>query len=147
MLIDKLLSGVGKLSDLTTGGWTTIGQVIDFGLPANQGLVAKTYGPGWLVHAAGATSGGASTLNLRLITSASSSLTSPVVLWSRSGILLTDLADVYNEWIGIPKGDEWLRYAAFQGQAGTAVFTGGVVSMNYTADGRMWRAYPAETGR
>ena len=147
MLIDKLLSGVGKLSDLTTGGWTTIGEVIDFGPPANQGLIATTYGPGWLAHAAGATSGGASTLSLRLITSAAEDLSAPEVLWTRTGIALADLADTFNEWIGVPFSDEWLRYVAFQGQAGTAVFTGGDVSLNYTANVRAWRAYPAETGR
>lgn len=150
MIIDKLMSAVNvALSTLTTGSQTTLNSpVMDFGVNRNNGMLAKTYGAGFVVTVKGATSGGASTLTLRLVTSDAVGLTSPVVLWTGAAIPLADVAGKGKQFfVPMPDTNDWKRFAAFQAQAGTAVFTGGTVSVEYTADMRKWRAYPAENGR
>lgn len=147
MLIDNLLSTRGKaLSGLGTSAFTTLGEVIDLGPNRNQGFNAQSDKGGWAIYVNGATSAGASTLSLRLVTSATAALGSPVVLWSVSGITLAQ-AVKHRIWLPVPDSDEWLRYMAFQGQAGTAVFTGGTFAAEFAAQKPHWRAYPAETGR
>ena len=47
----------------------------------------------------------------------------------------------------MPNSDSYERYLAIQATVGTAVFTGGTVEVEYVADYRQWRAYPAEAGR
>lgn len=145
MIIDKLLSPAINvaLTTLTTSA-ATIGSVMDFGADRNNGLIATTYGPGWVVTVNGATSGGASTLNLSLVTSDSASLTSPTTLWSVSAIPLADVQGRGKQFfVPVPSTNDWKRYVAFRGNAGTAVFTGGELSIEFTADFRNWRAYDA----
>ena len=86
------------------------------------------------------------TLNLRLITSAAANLASPEVLWTGAALALADT--VKNQlFIPVPNSNKWKRYASFQGQAGTAVFTGGTIKVDFVADARNWRAYPAVDNR
>lgn len=149
MIIDKLLSPAINvaLSTLTTSA-ATIGTVMDFGEDRNHGLVATTYGPGWVVTVNGATSGGASTLNLSLVTSDAATLSSPTTLWSRSAIPLTDIdGEGQQFFVPVPSTNDWKRYVALRGNAGTAVFTGGELSFEFTSDFRNYRAYPAVNNR
>ena len=147
MIIDKLLSTTAiALTTLTTASMTALNSpVLDFGVAANQGLVNQSgYGPGWVITVAGATSGGASTLSVQLVTAADAALTSPTVLWTVTGIALADIAGKGKQFfVPVPNTDDWKRYAAFRAQAGTAVFTGGTIEVEYTSDIRKWRAYPS----
>lgn len=147
MIIDKLLSPAIKTA-LTTFTVSTqvVGKVMDFGSARNQGLLATPYGPGWDINVRGATSGGASTLGLQLVTDDNAALSTPTVLWTVTGITLANL-NKYDLFVPVPEGDNWERYVAFRAIVGTAVFTGGTLSIEYTAGKRNWRAYPAQGNR
>lgn len=145
MIIDRLLSTAKvALTGLNTSTQVTLNSpVLDFGVPANQGLMAASDGPGFVITIKGGTSGGASTLTLRLVTDDNVDLASPTVLETIGPIALADTVD--NQIIvPIPATDAWERFAAWQAIAGTAVFTGGTVEVNYVANIRQWRAYPAQ---
>lgn len=149
MIIDKLMSpAIGVALSGFTVSTQTVGTVLDLGADRNQGLIVNGYGPGWVVTIKDATSGGAATLTLSLITSAASNLGTPTTLWTGTALALATLADDGTQFfVGVPDSDDWLRYAAFRATVGTAVYTAGTISIEYVADARRWRAYPAETGR
>lgn len=145
MIIDRLLSTAKvALTGLNTSTQVTLNSpVLDFGVPANQGLMAASDGPGFVITIKGGTSGEASTLTLRLVTDDNVGLATPTVLETIGPIALADTVD--NQIIvPIPATDAWERFAAWQAIAGTAVFTGGTVEVNYVANIRQWRAYPAQ---
>lgn len=147
MFIDKLMSPAidVALSTFTVSSNQLVGVSLDLGELRNQGLIAATYGPGWVVTAKGATSEGASTGTLSLVTSAAANLGTPTVLWTGPTWALADIAGKGKQlFIPVPEGDNWLRYAGFQITVGTAVYTGGDLSIEYVADSRKWRAYPAQ---
>ena len=147
MIIDKLLSPVIKapLSALTVSTQLA-GTVMDFGAARNNGLLANTYGPGWDINVRGATSGGASTLGLQLVTDDNAALSSPTILWAATGITLANLAK-YDLFLQPPNTNLWERFVAFRLIVGTAVFTGGTISIEFAANNRNWRAYPAQGNR
>lgn len=154
MIIDKLLSPAIRLalSTLTVSTQTLVppgsGQsgVIDLQAARNNGLLGKPYGPGWDINVRGATSGGAATLNLQLITSAAANLSSPVTLFS-TGVQALAALNKYDNFLTLPDSDAYLRYIAWQAVVGTAVFTGGTLSIEFTSDMRRWRAYPSQGNR
>lgn len=144
MIIDKLLSPaiLLPLSGLTVST-QVIGSVMDWGTARNQGLLAQPYGPGFDINVRNATSGGAATLTLQLVTDDNAALSSPTVLFTTSALALAALAK-YDNWVPLPETDSWERYVAWRAIVGTAVFTGGTLSIEYVADKRNWRAYPAQ---
>lgn len=150
MIIDKLMSPAvnGLLTQFGTGARTLIGTAIDLKVPANQGLIATTYGPGFVITLDKATSGGSATLTLDLVTSDVAALTSPEVLWTGAAIALAAMVGAGTQlFLPVPDSNAYKRYIGFRGQAGTAAFTAGEISIEYVANNRNWRAYPAVTGR
>lgn len=147
MIIDKLLSPaiLLKLNTFTVAT-QVVGSVMDFGSVRNQGLLATPYGPGWDINVRGATSGGASTMALQLVTDDNSALSSPTILWSISAVTLANL-NKYDNFLPVPESDLWERYVAFRAIVGTAVFTGGTLSIEYAAGKRNWKGYPAQGNR
>lgn len=147
MIIDKLLSPAIKLplSGLTVST-QVVGSVMDWGAARNQGLLAKPYGPGFDINVRGATSGGASTLTLQLVTDDNAALSSPTVLFATSALALASLVK-YDNWLPLLDTDAWERYVAWRAIVGTVEFTGGTLSIEYVADRRNWKGYPAQGNR
>lgn len=144
MIIDKLLSpAIGlALSELTVSN-NLIGASMDMGEARNNGLLAQPFG-GWRIRAKSATSGGAATGIFTLVTATDAALTSPVVLYTSPTYALASLAGnglVLD--VPIPETDSWLQYAAWKMQVGTAVYTAGSLYIEFGANFRKWRAYPA----
>ena len=147
MIIDKLLSPVIRSPlSVYTVSTQLAGTVMDFGAARNNGLLANTYGPGWDINVRGATSGGAATLGIQLVTDDNAALSSATVVWTVTGITLANLAK-YDLFLPPPETNLWERYVAFRLIVGTAVFTGGTISIEYAANQRNWRAYPAQGNR
>lgn len=147
MIIDKLLSPAVKLPLSTfTVATHTLGTVMDWGTARNQGLLARPYGPGFDINVRGATSGGAATATLLLVTDDNAALSSATTLWTSGSIALASLVK-YDNFIPLPETDLWERYVAWRLTVGTAVFTGGTLSIEYVADERNWRGYPAQGNR
>jgi hypothetical protein len=150
MLIDQLLSPAIKaaLSGFTVSTQTVGGaaKVMDFGAARNNGLMAKPYGPGWDINFRGGTSGGAATATLLLVTDDNSALGSATTLYTSPTYTLaqTVKGDLF---VPVPDTDLWERYVAWRITVGTAVFTGGTLSIEYVADRRAWRGYPARGNR
>ncbi len=147
MFIDKLMSPAidVALSTFTVSSNQLVGVSLDLGELRNQGLIASTYGPGWVVTIKGATSEGAATIALRLVTSAAANLGTPTVLWSGTAIALATIAGKGTQFfIPVPESDAWLRYAGFQATVAVDTYDTGDISIEYVADSRKWRAYPAQ---
>ncbi len=144
MIIDKLLSPASRVA---LSGYTvstqTVGSVMDWGAARNQGLLSKPYGPGWDINVRGATSGGAATLALTLVTDDNAALSSATTLFSISAIALAAL-NKYDLFVALPSTNNWERYVAWRATVGTAVFTAGTLSIEYVADVREWRGYPSQ---
>lgn len=149
MIVDKLLSPVikGALSAVGSSA-ATLGEVLDFGERRNNGMLAQSDACGWVVTIAGATSAGAATLNLSLITSAQANLASPKTLWTGAAVPLADVAGKGKQFfIPVPVTDDWEQFVAFRANYGTAAYTGGTISIEFAANKRNWRAYPAVNNR
>jgi len=147
MIIDKLTSPATKLALSGLAVSTqTIGAGMDFGVARNNGLLANPYGPGYALRVTGATSGGAATLNLLFVTDDNLGLGSPTTLWSTGALALASLND-YSLFVPLPNTDAYEQFLGWRATVGTAVFTAGLLSVEYVADYRMWRAYNAENGR
>ena len=147
MIIDKLLSPAIKvlLSTFTASANQLVGTAMDFGVARNNGLLSSSDGPGWLVSLKGATSAGASTAQVRLVTSATADLANPTVLWTSPSFALADIAGLGKQlWVEVPDTDDWKQYVGFQITVGTAVFTGGTISTQFAANKRKFRAYPVQ---
>lgn len=144
MIIDKLLSPaiLLPLSGFTVST-QVIGDVMDWGAERNQGLLSTPYGPGFDINVRDATSGGAATLGLQLVTDDNEALSSATVLWTVTGIALASL-DEYDLFVPLPETDTWERYVAWRAIVGTAVYTGGTISIEYVANRRAWRGYPSQ---
>lgn len=144
MIIDKLLSPaiLFDLTDLSVAT-ATLGDVMDFGVARNNGLLATPYGPGWDINVDGATSGGAATARLLLVTDDNEALSSATTLWDSGVVALADFAN-YREFVPPPSNDLWERWVAWRITVGTAVFTGGTLSIQYAANKRQWRDYPSQ---
>ena len=144
MIIDKLLSPAIELALSTfTVSTQTIGEVMDWGTARDHGLLATPYGPSFDLNVRGATSVGAATLNLQLVTDDNEALSSATVLWSTGATALASLV-TFNQLVQLPDVTTWERYVAWRAVVATAVFTGGTLSIEYTANARRWRAYPAQ---
>jgi len=50
----------------------------------------------------------------------------------------------YDLWVPLPNVTTWERYVGWRATVGTAVFTGGTLSIEYAANNRNYRAYPAQ---
>jgi len=147
MIIDKLVSpAIGKALSDSTVSTQVVGTGMDFGVARNNGLLSKPYGPGFALRVTDATSGGSATLNLLLVTDDNAALSSSTTLWSTGAIAVASLDD-YSLFVPLPNVDTYERYLGWKATVGTAVFTAGLLSVEYVADYRMWRAYTAETGR
>lgn len=148
MIIDKLMStndGVA-LSSLTVS--TQNLKVLDLGASRNNGRFTGTGRPGFVVTIKGATSGGASTINILLKTDDNPAMSSATTLHTGSALALAAVAGAGTQFfIPMPNSDSYERYLAIQATVGTAVFTGGTVEVEYVADYRQWRAYPSENGK
>lgn len=147
MMIDKLLSPAIKapLSAYTVSTQTVglAAGVMDFGAARNHGLIVTAYGPGWRLAARGATSGGAATAQLLLVTDDNAALSSPTTLWSSPVYTLAQMVKMDN-FLPVPDLETYERYLAWRIVVGTAVFTGGTLSIEYVANNRRYRAYPAQ---
>lgn len=147
MIIDRLLSPSIDLQLSTLAVATaTLGTVMDWGTARNQGLLTGIPGPGFEINVRGATSGGAATATLFLVTDDNAALSSPTTLWTSPVIALASLVK-YDNFVPLPETDTWERYVAWRITVGTAVFTGGVLNLEYTNQPRKWRAYPAQGNR
>lgn len=81
-----------------------------------------------------ATSGGAATMTVQLITSAAANLSSPTVLCSTAAIAVTSMVSGYQFRFGsIPPGITQ-RYLGIQFIVGTAVFTAGTLTAGLVLD-------------
>jgi hypothetical protein len=116
---------------------------MDWGAARNHGLLSKPYGPAWDINVRGATSGGAATLSLILVTDDNAALSSPTTLFTVPATALASLVK-FDQLVPLPETDLYERYVAWRAVVGTAIFTGGTISINYVADARRWRAYPAQ---
>lgn len=144
MFIDKLLSPAIKLPlQGLTVSTQILGTVMDFGVARANGLLATPYGPGWDINIRGATSGGAATLNLMLITSAAANMSSPTTLFS-TGVQVLAALTKSDLFVPVPDSELYLRYVAWQATVGGAVFTGGTLSVEFAANARRFRAYQAQ---
>jgi hypothetical protein len=154
MIIDKLLSPAIKVALSTFAVATTTivppgsGQagVMDFGAARNNGLLSKTYGPGWDINFRGGTSGGAATAQLLLVTDDNVALSSPTTLYTSAVFTLANTVKT-DLFVPIIDTNLWERFVAWRLVVGTAVFTGGTLSVEFVADVRNWRAYPAQGNR
>lgn len=154
MIVDKLLSPAYKvaLSGFAVATTTLVlpgsGQagVMDLGAARNHGLLAKSFGPGWEINFRGGTSGGAATAQLILVTDDNAALSSATTLFSSPVFTLaqTVKGDLF---VPVPDSDLFERYLAWRLVVGTAVFTGGTLSVDFVADTRRYRAYPAQGNR
>jgi hypothetical protein len=106
----------------------------------------RTPGHGWEINVRGATSAGAATANLLLVTDDNAALSSATTLWSSGVTTLANLVK-YDMFVPTPDTNLWERYVGWRIVVGTAVFTGGTISIEYTANFRNWRAYPAQGNR
>lgn len=150
MIIDKLLSPVirAPLSAFTVSTQIVGGaaNVYDMGSAKNQGLLSTPYGPGFVLNARGATSGGAATAILQLVTDDNAALGSPTILFASATYTLAQMVKM-DLFVPVPSTDLWERYLAWRIVVGTAVFTGGTLSVEYVANHREWRGYPAQGNR
>lgn len=143
MRIDKLLSPLIKVAlSSVASSLTKIGETIDLGANRNNGVFPTANVAGWVVTLNGGASGGAATLTLEIVTSANADLSSPTVLATKTAIGLADT--VKNQFfIPVPQTNDWKRYLGVRAAYGTAAFTGGTVSVEFTDHYRNYRAYPA----
>lgn len=154
MIVDKLLSPAIKLalSTLTVSTQTLIppgnGQsgVMDLGAARNIGLLSTPYGPGWDINVRGATSGGAATLSLILVTDDNAALSSPTTIYTVPVTALGSL-NKFDLFVPIPDSNLFERFIAWRAIVGGAVFTGGTLSVEFAANVRNYRAYPAQGNR
>lgn len=151
MIIDQTLSPAIKtllsayaVSTQIVGGAS---KVFDFGVARNNGLVGKSFsGHGWEINGRGATSGGAATATLTLVTDDNAALSSPTVLYTSPTFTLAQMVKM-DLFVPMPDTDLFERYVAWRIAVATAVFTGGTLSVEYVADKRSWRGYPSTTNR
>lgn len=150
MIIDQLMSPAIKtaLSTYTVSTQIVGGasKVFDMGSARNQGLFSTPYGPGFELNARGATSGGAATATLQLVTDDNAALSSPTILFASSTYTLAQMVKM-DLWVPLPSTDLFERYLAWRIIVGTAVFTGGTLSIEYVGNNRNWRGYPAQGNR
>lgn len=147
MIIDKLLSPAIDLALTTlTVSTQTIGTVMDWGTARNHGLMSNAYGPGWDINVRSATSGGAATLSLILVTDDNAALSSPTTLFTIPATALASLVK-FDQFVQVPDTNLFERYVAWRAVVATAVFTGGTLSIEYAAQARAWRAYPSQGNR
>lgn len=150
MIIDWTLSPAIKtaLSTYTVSTQTVGGtaKAFDMGAARNHGLAVKPYGPGFRLASRGATSGGAATATFLLTTDDNTAMSSPVTLFTSATYTLANMVKM-DLFVPMPDTDAYERYLAWRITVGTAVFTGGTLSIEYLADNRRWRAYPAQGNR
>lgn len=145
MITDKLLT-VGMPVALSTSAPATskLGDAIDLV------VAGLDQGEGWPFYlcasvAVAATSGGAATLALQLVTADNEALTTnPVVHAVSPTFALADLTPAGKRLLllAIPKGIEYKRWMGLRQVVGTAAFTAGSVNAFFTLDPDNWRAYP-----
>ena len=146
MILDERLEFADAVAIPTSAGTAAIGDVIDLeALGANQVGGQRDVGNGreifWYVTVDTAGAGGTS-MNLQLVSSASSTLSSPTIHAQTGVVLLADLgAGKTLCMISVPlEGPTYQRYLGLQGVvAGT--FTGGAFSSGLTLDPKGWKAY------
>lgn len=145
MIVDKLLSPVTpQLLSALTVSTQVLGAVMDFSSIRDQGLLATPYGPGWAIDLNGGTSGGAATLQLQLVTDDNIALSSPTILWTGTNYTLAQTAGAGQDvWLPLPDLTNYERYIAFRAIVGTAVFTAGLLNIEYVANKRRWKGYPS----
>lgn len=148
MIIDKLMSPavLKPLAGLSVG--TNVLASLDMGVARNNGLFTGSPSPGFIVTIKGGTSGGLATIQLTIRTDDNEAMTSATTLFTGTAIAVAATAgDGTQFFIPMPDSDAYEQFLAVSAVVGTAVFTGGTISVEYVADKRNWRAYPAETGR
>lgn len=139
MLIDSKLK-FAAAAELGNTGTRKIGKAVPLDVRADQG---EGY-PMYLVVLVSttATSGGASTLAVELVTADNSALTTDVeVLFTTPVVALAGLtAGTFLAVIPLPKA-LYRTYMGLREVVGTANFTGGAVTAFLTQDPPAWRAY------
>lgn len=145
MLIDKLLT-IGLPVALSTAAPATskLGDEIDLlYTDLDQGEGHPMYL--CVSVAVAATSGGAATLALQLVTASDDALTADVVVLASSATFaLADLTPAGTRLLilALPKGVSYDRYLGLRQVVGGVAFTGGSLNAFITADPDNWRAYP-----
>lgn len=145
MLTDKLLT-VGMPVALSTASPATskLGDAIDLA------VADLDQGEGWPFYfyasvAVAATSGGAATLALQVVTADNEALTTnPTVLLTTPTYALAAVgpAGARLAMIAIPKGLLYQRWLGVRQVVGGVAFTAGSVNAFFTLDPDNWRAYP-----
>ena len=150
MLIDQTLSpAIRTLLSTYTVSTQTVGgvaRVMDFTAARNNGLLAKSFGPGFEINARLATSGGAATATLTLVTDDNAALSSPATLYTSPTFTLAQMVKM-DLFVPMPDTDLFERFLAWRIAVGVAVFTGGILSIEFVGDKRSWRGYPSTTNR
>lgn len=149
MICDKLATFADDLA-LNTGaaGSYIIGDQIDLQVARN---VASALGNGTLFLCAKvnttATSGGAATLTLDLVTDDNGSLSSPTVLISSASVAVASLtAGAVVLLTALPIGATFERYIGIQQRTGTAAFTAGKLDVFLTTTPPVRTQYAQGTG-
>ena len=149
MILDERTEFADALA-LNTGGAATylLGDVIDLwantpatGQNRDIGLDEELFFVATVDTTA--TSGGAATLTLQLITDDNSAMASPAVIFTTNAIAVATLVAGYRICaVALPiEGITYERYLGIQQITGTAAFTAGKINAFLTKDVAKWRAY------
>lgn len=149
MILDERLEFVDAVA-LNTGAPATflLGDVVDLwaNLPATGqnrdiGLGEELFFVATVDTTA--TSGGAATLVLNLITDDNSAMASPAIVYSTAAIPVATLVAGYRICaVALPiEGVAYERYLGISQTTGTAAFTAGKINAFLTKDVAKWRAY------
>ncbi len=134
-------AGTYNLGDVIDSQGPTIGHNAGQNLTRDLGLEQEMFLVVRVVTAA--TSGGAATLQVRLVsddTATPSTTTASVHFTSRQFALAELTAGATVAVVRLPS-DAYERYIGIQQITGTAAFTGGAVDAFLTSDPNVWRAY------
>lgn len=145
MIADALLTFCDNTA-LNTGaaGSYIIGDQIDLQVARNIG-VGVGEGQLYLVVTVDttATSGGAATLTIDLVTDDNGSLSSPAVLASSAAVPVASLTQGAKVIVlALPISDSYERYIGIQQRTGVAAFTAGKINAFLTTTPPARRAYP-----
>lgn len=146
MILDERTEFFDGAAIPTSAGTAALGDVVDLqSLGGTDTGALRDIGNGreifWYAVVETAGTGGTS-LNLQLVSSAASTLTSPNIHAQTGVVVLANLtAGKKLVMISVPlEGSEYLRYLGVQAVA-AGTFTGGTISSGLTLDPVGWKAY------
>jgi hypothetical protein len=141
MILDKRIEFADAVAlNLGVAGSYQIGDVYDLGVARDPGNGSDLY---LIVNVqTTATSGGAATLQINLITANNATLTAPTILLSSPVFAVAALIAGVNVWIvELPvEGIAYQRYIGLQQVTGVAAFTAGKIDGFTVLEASKWKA-------